>query len=216
MMDSSIQPPFDPKPIILENQRIRLEPLQRHHAAALLQAGQDPTLWNYMPCPVQSSIQETQSWIEEALTQQERGLEIPFAIIDTLAKKAIGSTRYLDIQRPHRGLEIGWTWMAQPYHGSGTNAECKRLLMSHAFEELGAIRVQLKTDARNQRSQRAMEKLGFTREGILRKSRLCWDGHYRDTVYYSVLAEEWPTVKERMASILIHSAESFPIDHSHS
>ncbi|MBZ0257981.1 GNAT family N-acetyltransferase [bacterium] len=196
-MNSSI---FDPQPIVLSGNRVRLEPLVLSHSPDLLRAGQDENLWLYMPCPKQNTVKETEAWISDALAAQEKGSEVAFVIIDADANKVIGSTRYLDIHRIDRNLEIGWTWLAADVHGSTVNPECKLLLMQHAFETLGAVRVQLKCDERNLRSQRAMEKLGFVREGVLRKTRLCWDGHIRNTVYFSVLEEEWPQVKTVLQS----------------
>lgn len=194
---------FNPQPIVLSGGRVRLEPLHLSHAPDLFDAGQDPDLWKYLPVPVQTRVEETQAWIKQAIDGQEQGTQIPFAIIDLETGRAIGSTRYLDIQRQDRNLEIGWTWLTPRVHGTRVNPECKRLLMEHAFETLGAVRVQLKCDGRNQRSQRAMEKLGCIREGALRRQRLCWDGHYRDTVYYSVLDHEWPQVKLTLDSMII-------------
>ena len=189
---------FNPQSVTLDSRFVCLEPLCIHHAQELYDAGQDESLWRYMPCPMQKTVDETQSWIQDALNAHAVGAELPFVIRYKPKDKIIGSTRFLDIQPSNSALEIGWTWLSKSYQGTGVNAECKLLLMQHAFENLCAVRVQLKTDARNLQSQRAMQKLGFVREGVLRKSRLCWDGHYRDTVYFSVLADEWPDVKKQI------------------
>jgi RimJ/RimL family protein N-acetyltransferase len=121
---------------------------------------------------------------------------VPFAIVLRASGRAVGSTRYIDIRRAHRGLEIGWTWIGREWQRTAVNSECKRLLLEHAFEVLGALRVQLKTDARNTRSQRAIERLGAKREGVLRAHMVLADGFVRDSVMYSVIAAEWPSVKQ--------------------
>jgi RimJ/RimL family protein N-acetyltransferase len=129
-------------------------------------------------------------------------MQMPFAIIDLVSQKAIGSTRFLDIQPANKGLEIGWTWLGQDYWRSVRNTECKYLLLSYAFEQQGAIRVQLKTDRRNQRSQLAIERIGGVKEGMLRQHMIMPDGYLRDSVYYSILDGEWPGVKKRLEAIL--------------
>ena len=121
-----------------------------------------------------------------------------FTIIDKETNRPVGSTRYMDITLPNRGLEIGWTWLTPSVWRTRMNTECKYLLLKHGFEELNLLRIQLKTDSRNLRSQRAMERLGAVREGVLRRHRLLSDGYQRDTVYYSILAEEWAGVKARL------------------
>ena len=142
-----------------------------------------------MSRPPLKSVPDTQGWIDQALEVAATGTQIPFAIIERASGKAIGSTRYMDIRRNDRGLEIGWTWIGTAFQRTAMNTECKYLLLRHAFEELGAVRVQLKTDLRNVRSQRAIERLGAVREGVLRKHMVLWDGFIRDTVYYSVIEE---------------------------
>ena len=190
---------FDPRPTILQGELVRLEPLGLGHADDLFDAGRDDEIWRFMPVPPARTVEETRHWVREAAAAEEDGLEIPFAIVLREGGRAVGSTRYMDIQRPHRGLEVGWTWLGGPWQRSGVNRECKRLLFTHAFEVLGAERVCLKTDSRNVASQRAIEAVGAQWEGVLRRHRLCPDGTWRDTVYYSVLASEWPGVKERFS-----------------
>jgi len=181
---------------------VRLAPLAPRHAEDLFVLGRDEVIWIYMPRPVLKSVEDTLGWIQEALAVAAEGSQIPFAIIHRASGKAIGSTRYLDIRREHRGLEIGWTWVGTAYQRTPVNTECKSLLLTHAFEELGAVRVQLKTDLRNERSQQAIERIGAAREGVLRKHMVRWDGFIRDTVYYSILASEWPDVKRRLENLL--------------
>jgi RimJ/RimL family protein N-acetyltransferase len=151
---------------------------------------------------VLQGVEDTQAWIQEAMAIAASGTQIPFAIIHRAGGRAIGSTRYLDIRREHRGLEIGWTWVGTAHQRTSVNTECKYLLLRHAFEELGAVRVQLKTDLRNERSQRAIERIGAVREGVLRKHMALWDGFIRDTVYYSILDSEWPDVRRRLEELL--------------
>jgi len=181
---------------------VRLEPLTPRHAEDLFVAGRDEAIWTYMPRPVLQSVEDTRGWIEEALSAAATGTQIPFAIMLRVGGQAIGSTRYLEIRREHRGLEIGWTWVGTAYQRTSVNTECKILLLRHSFEELGAVRVQLKTDLRNERSQRAIERIGAVREGVLRKHMALWDGFIRDTVYYSIVESEWPDVKHRLERLL--------------
>lgn len=183
------------KPVVLESQRVRLEPLQLSHAVALYSVCQDPEIWRYMPYKQPATLSEMEAWIATALDAQERGTEVPFAIIDRNAGYAVGSTRYLNIMPKDRGLEIGWTWLTGAARRTPVNTECKYLLLRHAFETLGAIRVQLKTDSRNVTSQRAIERIGAVKEGILRNHVIMPDGYYRHSVYYSIIESEWATVK---------------------
>ncbi len=199
-------PGFDPKPISLEGQHVRLEPLAPRHAADLFAAGQDPAIWPYMARGELTSPEDTREWIRQTLAIQETGTQIPFAIVLCETGQAVGSTRYMDIRRDDRGLEIGWTWIDPQHQRSAVNTECKYLLLRHAFEDLGAVRVQLKTDRRNERSQRAIERLGAMREGVLRKHMTVRDGFIRDTVYYSILDSEWPEIKRRLEAFLARAA----------
>lgn len=139
------------------------------------------------------------AWIDEA---RASSAQIPFAVVHAESGRAVGSTRYMDIRIADRGLEIGWTWYAPSVQRTALNTECKLLLLRHAFEELGAERVQLKTDARNERSRRAIERLGAIREGILRKHMRVRDGFLRDSLLYSIIAAEWPDVRTRLKRML--------------
>lgn len=181
---------------------MRLEPLSTVHAADLADAAAlDPAGFAFMPSsPL--LVDNQMAVIEDALELAASGAELPFALIDRASGKAIGSTRYLDISVPNDRIEIGWTWIAAPFRGGVANPEMKLLLLDHAFDVLGANRVALKTDARNFRSQRAIAALGATREGVLREQMLMPDGHRRDTVYYSILAREWPSARERLTERL--------------
>jgi RimJ/RimL family protein N-acetyltransferase len=195
-------PTFNPQPVTLTGQTIRLEPLSLAHAPDLLQAAAEKSIWSYMPLSGFPDLDGVEGWIRDSLAAQARGTDVPFAIVFSDTNVAVGSTRYMDIRRDHRGLEIGWTWLAPGVQRTRVNSETKYLLLTHAFEELGAVRVQLKTDARNTRSQRAIERLGAVMEGAHRRHMVTWDGHIRDTIYYSILDSEWPDVKRRLEAIL--------------
>ncbi len=193
---------MNPTPVVLYGEHVRLEPLDHRHADDLLELSTADEIWRYMPVTRPPDRDTMLSLIDKAWKAAAEGAEIPFAIIDDRTDRAVGSTRFLEIRRPDRALEIGWTWLAIPSQRTPANTEAKYLLLRHAFEDLGALRVQLKTDGRNERSQRAIERIGAVREGVLRHHRLMWDGVYRDTVYYSVLAPEWPAVKSRLEGLL--------------
>jgi RimJ/RimL family protein N-acetyltransferase len=197
-----MNPVFDPQPATLTGQTIRLEPLSLAHAADLFQAGVDRTIWTYMPIAGFPDLASVQAWIEKSQANAATGAELPFAIIHLQTNQAVGSTRYMDIRQEHRAVEIGWTWLAPGVQRTRVNTEAKYLLLTHAFETLGAHRVQLKTDARNLRSQRAIERLGAVLEGRHRRHMVMWDGHVRDTVFFSILDHEWPEVKRRLQLIL--------------
>jgi N-acetyltransferase len=186
---------MDVSPVTLEGPAVRIEPLGWEHAEDLYAAAQDPDIWRYMPADPSGSLEAIRRWIGQALDARTPGTEMPFAIIDRVSERAVGSTRYLDIHPRDYGLEIGWTWLARPVRRTRANTECKYLLLRHAFETLGAVRVQLKTDVRNEVSQRAIARLGAVREGVLRKQRILENGYVRDTVIFSIIAEEWLKVK---------------------
>jgi RimJ/RimL family protein N-acetyltransferase len=189
-------------PVTLEGRAARLEPLEQRHAAGLLAAAQDREIWRYMPSDPSGSPERMAAWIESALRAQAAGTELPFAILVRATGEVAGATRYLNIARRDRGLEIGWTWLGRAARRTAVNTECKYLLLRHAFEVLGAIRVQLKTDGRNTVSQRAIERLGAVREGVLRRHMILEDGFQRDSVMYSIIAEEWPAVRARLEGML--------------
>jgi RimJ/RimL family protein N-acetyltransferase len=189
---------FNVQPVTLTGKLVRLEPLRVEHAGELLEIAQDPDIWTYMPVDPSVSLAAMQGWLDGALRNQEAGIDLPFIIRDRASGRALGSTRYLNITPHDRGLEIGSTWLCASARRTGVNTECKYLLLRHAFETLGAIRVQLKTDSRNLRSQRAIERIGGVREGVLRNHMILPDGYYRDSVYYSIIEREWPQVKENL------------------
>ncbi len=180
------------EPISLQGRTVRLEPLGLHHTPALMQAA-DPQIFTYIPGrPTGWTQPAFDHYVEQLLLQEDM---CPFAAILCETGRACGVTTYMDIRPAHRGLEIGSTWLGRAYWGTPVNPECKYLLLRHAFEQLGAIRVQLKTDARNLHSQAAIAKLGAKLEGTLRKHIVMPDGFFRDTVMFSITDDEWPTVK---------------------
>jgi RimJ/RimL family protein N-acetyltransferase len=142
--------------------------------------------------------EDMRRWVEDLLARQTRGTDLPFAVVTCETGQVVGATRYMNINPNDRGLEIGGTWYAVEYQGTPVNPEAKFLLMRRAFEDLGVIRVQLKTDLRNVRSQRAIEKLGAVKEGVLRNHMILPNGHIRDSVIYSVIDQEWPAVKQKL------------------
>jgi N-acetyltransferase len=191
-------------PVTLLGKWARLEPLTLTHADELFQVAHDDDIWRHMPVPTPKTVDDVRAWIQDALNVQERGLFLPFAIIDCATNKAIGSTRYLDISAHDRHVEIGWTWLGKTYWRTPLNTECKYLLLKHAFETLGCIRVSLKTDLRNERSQRAIERIGAVREGVWRRVVIMHDGYQRSSVFYSILDDEWAAVKARLEARMSH------------
>lgn len=189
---------MDIHPITLTGRVARLEPLAETHVPDLTVAGQDQAIWRYMPYGIVQTEAQMLGLVRELLARQARGTDLPFAVIYLAENRAVGMTRYMDIQPAHRGLEIGGTWYGLAYQRTALNTECKYLLLRHAFEQLGCIRVQLKTDSRNERSQRAIERIGATREGVLRQNMVMPDGHKRSSVYYGIIDSDWPTIKARL------------------
>jgi len=193
---------FDPKPVVLAGRTVRLEPLQRRHAAGILAASRDPEIWRWMLVEQFQTVGEAEQWIDAANVAQAAGLEVAWATTLLKDGRVVGSTRYLDIRRPNRGLEIGWTWIDPEFQRTAVNTEAKYLMLRHAFEDLGAVRVQLKTDERNTKSRAAIARLGATFEGILRQYQARFDGYVRNTAMFSVTAGEWPAAKAKLEAML--------------
>ena len=195
---------FDPGPVNLQSSRVRLEPLCADHAGKLYEVGRDETIWKLLPRAAFSSAGDAPGWIDAALAEMQAGHRIPFAIIDRRSGRIAGSTSYLDIQRDHRTLEIGWTWLGKAFQRSFVNTECKLLLLGHAFDVLHAMRVQFKTDRRNEPSRRAIERIGGIFEGVHRNHMLLPDGTIRDSAFYSITKEEWrDRVKDLLKELLL-------------
>lgn len=186
---------FPLSPITLTGRVARLEPLSVQHVPDLTVAGAYEDIWQFMLYGVIQSEADMRAWVETLLKYEARGTDLPFAVIHLESGRAIGATRYLEIHPEHRNLEIGGTWYTPEFQHTAVNSECKYLLLQHAFETLGCVRVQLKTDLLNGRSQRAIERLGAVKEGVLRNHMIRPDGSLRHSVYYSILDKEWPTVK---------------------
>lgn len=195
------------EPVQLEGDHVRLEPLGMRHHADLCGVGLDRELWRWNPKPVGSS-EEMKEYIGTALRWQAEGTALPFATISKVAGRAVGSTRFANIDRVNRRVEIGWTWLGRQWQRTALNTEAKFLMLRHAFEVLGCIRVELKTDALNERSRAAMMRLGAKEEGILRKHMTTSTGRFRDTVYYSILDTEWPAVKASLEQKLTRAYPS--------
>lgn len=189
---------MDIQPLTLTGRIIRLEPLSEEHASALIAIGKQESIWRYMLYGNIETYDQMRAWIGDMLHYQAQGTDLPFAVIDLKSGTAVGATRYLNIEPRHRHLEIGGTWYGLEYQGTGVNTEAKFLLLEYAFEKLGCVRVQLKTDSRNLRSQRAIERLGAVKEGVLRQHMITPEGILRDSVYYSILDREWPEVRSRL------------------
>lgn len=185
------------EPVTLTGRHVRLEPLQRTHAAALLPTI-DEEVWQWLPNDMPRSVADVEVMLDDLLRLQAQGVDLPFVIIDVATDAVIGSTRLLDLSVKYRHAEIGGTWLARTHWRSAANTEAKFLLLSHAFETWGCIRVQLKTDLRNERSQAAIARLGAVREGVLRKAVIVKGDYHRSSVYFSVIDDEWPDVKRNL------------------
>jgi len=195
--------PFAIAPVILEHDLVRLEPLTLEHYDGLAEISQDPALFRYMTFDNITAPGRLRAWMEQVVTgEMPRGETVTFAIRELAGGRIAGCTSYMDIHPKDRGVEIGRTWVGKAYQRTAVNTTAKYLLLRHAFEVLGANRVQLKTDERNLQSQAAIARLGAQREGILRAHKVLPDGYLRNTVMYSVVASEWPDVKSRLEAFL--------------
>jgi RimJ/RimL family protein N-acetyltransferase len=184
-------------PIVLEGRQLRLEPLTMAHHPNLCEVGLAPDLWRWIPNPVRTPT-EMASYIETALAEQAAGKSLPFAQVERATGKAIGSTRYMNIEVAHRRLEIGCTWVAPAWQRTVINSESKHLLLRHAFETLGCMRVELKTDSLNERSKAAIRRIGAIEEGTFRNHMIVSTGRIRHTVYFSIIDSEWPALKAKL------------------
>lgn len=183
--------------VVLEGRVVRLEPLTRAHVPELCDVGLDPELWRWTAAHV-VTVQDMDAYVDEALALQEAGAALPFAIRERASGRVVGSTRFGAIDRRNRRAEIGWTWVAPAWQRTAVNTEAKYLLLSHAFEHAGCIRVEFKTDVLNTKSRAALLRLGAIEEGILRRHIITTQGRIRDTIYFSILDSEWPAVKARL------------------
>jgi N-acetyltransferase len=195
--EPTIMSPFQPEPVVLEGATVRLEPLTPAHAGDLLEHALDPDLWRWTLGHIESRA-DLERYIAHALEEQARERALPFAHVLKATGRAIGSTRFGSIERAHRRVEIGWTWIGRAHQRTAVNTEAKYLMLRHAFETWECLRVELKTNALNTRSRDAMLRIGCVEEGVLRQHAISDRGVVRDTLYLSVLQREWPAVKARL------------------
>jgi RimJ/RimL family protein N-acetyltransferase len=190
------------KPVVLTGHYVRLEPMTEEHSAALAEIGVGQPFWDFMLYGNINTVDDMRHWVRDILSRAEMGTDLPFVAVHLESGRVAGATRFLNITPRDRGLEIGGTWYGPEFQRTVVNTECKYLLLRHAFEALGCIRVQLKTDLRNERSQKAIERIGAVKEGVLRNHMILPDGRIRHSVFYSILDTEWPEVKKRLEAML--------------
>lgn len=193
---------MDVKPIILTGRSVRLEPMTEAHIPGLAEIGVGQNFWHFMLYGEMNTTEDMRNWVKDILSRAEKGTDVPFVAIHLESGRVAGATRYLNITPQDRGLEIGGTWYGADFQRTAVNTECKYLLLGHAFETLGAIRVQLKTDSRNERSQKAMERIGAKKEGVLRNHMILQGGYFRHSVFYSILDSEWVDVKKNLEEMM--------------
>ncbi len=186
---------------VLTGRQVRLEPLSPSHLDGLCAIGLDAPLWQWTTNRIQDR-EEMRDYIETALDEQQRGVSLPFVTLLTATGQTVGSTRFANMDLKNRRVEIGWTWIGVPWQRTAVNTEAKYLMLCHAFETLGCQRVEFKTDALNSRSRQAILRLGAKEEGVLRRHMVTYSGRLRDTVYFSILDDEWPSVKARLQAKL--------------
>ena len=192
---------FDPRPVVLEGRHVRLEPLRMEHAGELFPVLDDDDAWTYAGWRPRGT-RDLARYVRNALDQQVLGRQLPWITRRLPDGAAIGTTRFGAIDRPGRSVEIGWTVLGPSARRTAANTEAKYLQLTHAFEDLGALRVWLKADVRNERSRRAILRIGATEEGIIRNERILPDGRVRDAAYHSILDREWPAVRDRLLRLL--------------
>ena len=184
-------------PVTLTGQFVRLEPLTEAHLEGLWSVGNDPSIWTWNPSPIETK-EDMRRYIELALDAQAKGDVLVFATVDLASNKVIGSTRYGAIDLSNKRLEIGWTWIAPAWQRTAINTEAKLLMMRYAFNSLQCNRIEWKTDSMNERARNAILRLGATFEGTFRQHMVTASGRLRDTVYYSVVRNEWPTIEAEL------------------
>jgi len=192
---------MDLTPRVLEGPNVRLEPLTVEHLDGLCDAGLDPDLWKLTVSRIRTRA-DMQRYADDAFADQRAGTALPFATVWRETGRVIGSTRFGNASPANRRVEIGWTWLARPWQRTGANTEAKYLMLRHAFERWNCIRVELKTSALNHRSRAAILRIGAREEGILRHHMINEDGSLRDSVFFSILAGEWPEVRRRLEAML--------------
>jgi len=193
------------EPVTLEGRTIRLEPLATGHIEGLVEVGLDPVLWRWTLSMI-ATPDDMRGYLEVALAERAAGRAMPFATVERASGRPVGSTRYLAIEPTHRRLEIGYTWVAPGWQRTSVNSEAKLLLLGHAFDRLGAIRVEFKTDSLNVQSRQALLGIGATEEGTLRNHMISQGDRRRHSVYFSVIVEEWPRVRDHLRARLARGA----------
>lgn len=186
--------PLKLEPVTLTGRHLRLEPLRIEHVAALVEAGADPAIWTWYPQSAHGP-ERMRAWVQQALDWQASGVALPFVQVDVASGRIIGSTRFGAIEASHRRAEIGWTWLNPAFQRSAANTESKYLMLRHAFETLGLVRVEFKIDSGNQASRRALARIGAAEEGIFRNHMIVEGGRLRHSVYFSIIDSDWPAVK---------------------
>lgn len=189
------------EPVTLAGRHVRLEPLTLDRVEGLAAVGLDPELWTWIPTAVRTR-EEMREYVESALADRDAGRALPFVTIDQATGTVVGSSRFAAIDTANRRVEIGWTWIGKPWQRTYVNTEAKLLMLQHAFEQWGCLRVELKTDRLNERSRAAIGRLGAQEEGIFRKHVITASGRVRDTVYFSILDTEWPAIRARLEAKL--------------
>jgi len=194
---------IDLQPVTLEGSAVRLIPIRREHWDPLWEVAKDSAedIFRWIPYPMRSA-EDFEKWAEKALAEQVKGESLVFVTVERSSGRLIGSTRFMNIDPSNRHVEIGSTWIALPWQRTAINTEAKYLMLLHAFEQWGCVRVSLKTDALNQKSRNAILRIGAKEEGTLRKHLVTWTGRIRDTVYFSILDSEWPEVKAKLEARL--------------
>ena len=190
------------KPVTLIGKHARLEPMTEAHIPGLAEIGVGQTFWDYMLYGNMNTQADMANWVRDILSRAARGTDLPFVAIHLESGRVAGATRYLNIMPNDRGLEVGGTWYGLDFQRTAVNTECKYMLLTHAFETLGCIRVQIKTDSLNVRSQKAIERIGAVKEGVLRNHMILPNGRIRHSVFYSILDTEWPEVKSRLSDYM--------------
>ncbi|WP_210608108.1 GNAT family N-acetyltransferase [Priestia flexa] len=185
----------------LKGNQICIVPMDKKYIEELCKIGQEKSIWEHLPETLTTRY-SMENFINEALIQKERCIEYPFVILSLKTDEVIGTTRFMNISKDNKSLEIGWTWLTSKVWGTGVNIECKYLLLKYCFEYMNLCRVQFKTDERNIRSQKAIEKIGGIREGILRNHMIRKDGSFRNSVFYSIIDSEWPYVRRKLELLL--------------
>jgi|HubBroStandDraft_6_1064221.scaffolds.fasta_scaffold150316_2 RimJ/RimL family protein N-acetyltransferase len=190
-------------PVTLEGSAVRLEPIRREHAEIFWEVSKNALddIFQWIPYRMKTP-EDFQHLVEKIFDEQERGESVAFATVENGSGQVIGSTRFMNIDRVNRRVEIGSTWIAPAWQRTAINTEAKYLMLRHAFEVWQCLRVELKTDALNQRSRNAILRIGAKEEGILRRHLITWTGRVRDSVYFSILDTEWPKVKADLEAML--------------